>query len=45
MRRSNEVPDVANWIRNAAVIQAVRSGRNGTDEEIKTLLGFGEVDR
>ena len=44
-RRSNEVSDVADWIRRAAVRQALKNGRNGTEEEIKTLLGFGNVDR
>ena len=36
---------MADWIRRAAVTQALKSGRNGTEEEIKNLLGFGNVDR
>ena len=47
-RRSNEVPGVADWVRTRAVRQAIKkftNGRNGTDEELKTLLGLGNVDR
>ena len=36
---------MADWIRRAAVTQALKNGRNGTEEEIKNLLGFGNVDR